>query len=350
MILDPKMPPEAKELIRKEFGLDKPLMAQYLYYLKNTLTGNFGRSFYYPEPVLEIVKRKLPPTILLFTTAVILSYLIGLPLGKSIAWRRGSRFEMGATVFGLFFYTVFIPWFGLIAIWIFSYKLGWFPIGGMLTPEIWATDSGLLPKMGDIPFFGKQQLIALYNRGVIDPENIDEYIGRDGYTALARALTEMTPEGIIEEIKASGLRGRGGAGFPTGLKWSFCRKAPGGPKYVICNGDEGDPGAFMDRSVIEGNPHLVIEGMVIGAYCIGASIGYVYIRAEYPLAVERLRLALETARGENLLGQNIMGLGFDFDIKVKLGAGAFVCGEETALIASIEGERGMPRAKPPFPV
>ena len=150
MILDPKMPPEAKELIRKEFGLDKPLMAQYLYYLKNTLSGNFGRSFYYPEPVLEIIKKKLPPTILLFTTAVILSYLIGLPLGKSIAWRRGSRFEMGATVFGLFFYTVFIPWFGLIAIWIFSYKLGWFPIGGILTPEVWAADVGLFPKIWDV--------------------------------------------------------------------------------------------------------------------------------------------------------------------------------------------------------
>ncbi len=150
MILDPKMPPEAKELIRKEFGLDKPLMVQYLYYLKNTLTGNFGKSFYYPETVLEIVKRKLPPTILLFTTAVILSYLIGLPLGKTIAWRRGSRLEMGATVFGLFFYTVFIPWFGLIAIWVFSYRLGWFPIGGMLTPEVWAADVGLFPKIWDV--------------------------------------------------------------------------------------------------------------------------------------------------------------------------------------------------------
>ncbi len=199
-------------------------------------------------------------------------------------------------------------------------------------------------------FHNKQVKVVLSDCGTIDPESIDAYKGVEGYKAQSKVLKELSPEETVKVIKDSGLRGRGGAGFPTGLKWELCSKNEADQKYIICNADEGDPGAFMDRSVIEGNPHLVIEGMVIGAYCIGASIGYVYIRAEYPLAVERLRLALETARGENLLGQNIMGLGFDFDIKVKLGAGAFVCGEETALIASIEGERGMPRAKPPFPV
>ncbi|HDO34899.1 MAG TPA: NADH-quinone oxidoreductase subunit NuoF, partial [Nitrospirae bacterium] len=169
------------------------------------------------------------------------------------------------------------------------------------------------------------------------------------YDALKKVLTTMTPEKTIEVVKASGLRGRGGAGFPTGLKWEFARNAPGEPKYLICNADEGDPGAFMDRSIIEGNPHSVIEGMVIGAYAIDASKGYVYIRAEYPLAVERLKIALEQARERGFLGENITDGDFSFDIKIKLGAGAFVCGEETALIASIEGQRGMPRAKPPFP-
>jgi NADH:ubiquinone oxidoreductase subunit F (NADH-binding)/(2Fe-2S) ferredoxin/Pyruvate/2-oxoacid:ferredoxin oxidoreductase delta subunit len=198
-------------------------------------------------------------------------------------------------------------------------------------------------------FHAKQVKVVLADCGVVDPEDIDSYIKRDGYQAVATVLKELTPEGTRQIIKDSGLRGRGGAGFPTGLKWEFCAKNDADQKYIICNADEGDPGAFMDRSVIEGNPHSVIEGMTIGAYSIGASIGYVYIRAEYPLAVERLRLALDHARERNYLGNNILDSGFDFDIKVKLGAGAFVCGEETALIASIEGERGMPRAKPPFP-
>ena len=206
-----------------------------------------------------------------------------------------------------------------------------------------------IPKMGDIPFFAKQQLIALYNRGVIDPERIDEYIGRDGYTALARALTEMTPEGIIAEIKASGLRGRGGAGFPTGLKWSFCRKAPGEPKYVICNGDEGDPGAFMDRSIIESDPHTLLEGMTIGGLAIGASKGFIYLRNEYPLALKRLLKAIDQAHDYGLLGEDILGTGFNFEITVSRGAGAFICGEETSLINSLEGIMPEPRVKPPYP-
>ncbi|GBD98573.1 NADP-reducing hydrogenase subunit HndC [bacterium BMS3Abin07] len=198
-------------------------------------------------------------------------------------------------------------------------------------------------------FHEKQVKVVLSNCGKVDPEDIESYIGRGGYDALKKVLTTMTPEKTIEVVKASGLRGRGGAGFPTGLKWEFARNAPGEPKYLICNADEGDPGAFMDRSIIEGNPHSVIEGMVIGAYAIDASKGYVYIRAEYPLAVERLKIALEQARERGFLGENITDGDFSFDIKIKLGAGAFVCGEETALIASIEGQRGMPRAKPPFP-
>ena len=199
-------------------------------------------------------------------------------------------------------------------------------------------------------FHDKQVKVVLSDCGNIDPESIDAYKGVEGYKAQEKVLKELSQEETINIIKDSGLRGRGGAGFPTGFKWELCAKNEADQKYIICNADEGDPGAFMDRSVIEGNPHSVIEGMVIGAYSIGASIGYVYIRAEYPLAVERLRMALDDARKDNMLGKNIMGSGFDFDIKVKLGAGAFVCGEETALIASIEGERGMPRAKPPFPV
>jgi len=198
-------------------------------------------------------------------------------------------------------------------------------------------------------FHEKQVKVVLSDCGEVDPEDIESYVNRGGYAALRKVLTTMTPEETIGLIKASGLRGRGGAGFPAGLKWEFARKAVGEPKYLICNADEGDPGAFMDRSVIEGNPHSVIEGMIIGAYAIGARKGYVYIRAEYPLAVERLKIALEQARQGGFLGNNIEGRGFDFDIRIKLGAGAFVCGEETALIASIEGNRGMPRAKPPFP-
>jgi len=199
-------------------------------------------------------------------------------------------------------------------------------------------------------FHEKQVKVVLSDCGEVDPEDIDSYIARGGYRATEKVLRGMTPEETINVIKDSGIRGRGGAGFPTGVKWEFARKAESGQKYIICNADEGDPGAFMDRSIIEGNPHAVIEGMIIGAYSIGADRGYVYIRAEYPLAVERLRLALGQARERKYLGSDIMGTGFEFDIKIKLGAGAFVCGEETALIASIEGQRGMPRAKPPFPV
>ncbi len=199
-------------------------------------------------------------------------------------------------------------------------------------------------------FHNKQIKVVLSDCGEVDPEDIDSYISRGGYEATKKVLTTMAPQEVIEIIKTSGLRGRGGAGFPTGVKWDMAIKAPGPVKYLICNADEGDPGAFMDRSVVEGNPHAVIEGMIIGAYAIGAPYGYVYIRAEYPLAVERLRLAIKQAKERGFLGKNILGKVFDFNIKVKLGAGAFVCGEETALIASIEGKRGQPRAKPPFPV
>jgi len=207
----------------------------------------------------------------------------------------------------------------------------------------------VIPKMMDIGFFAHQTLIALKNRGLIDPEQINEYIARDGYRALAKALTSMTPEQVIKEIKDSGLRGRGGAGFPTGLKWEFCRKSPGDEKYVICNADEGDPGAFMDRSIIESDPHLVLEGMIIGAYGIGANQGYVYIRNEYPLAMKRLEIAIDQARQYGLIGENIFESGFNFDIRIQKGAGAFVCGEETSLIASIEGKPPEPRQRPPFP-
>ncbi len=209
-----------------------------------------------------------------------------------------------------------------------------------------------VPKLSEIGFFSKQRLIALRNRGLIDPEKIDEYIARDGYRAASKALTSMTPEEIREEIKTSGLRGRGGAGFPTGLKWQFCAASPvepGEPKYIICNADEGDPGAFMDRSIIESDPHSVLEGMIIGAKAIGSSQGFVYIRDEYPLAVERLYLAIEQAREYGLLGDDILGTGLAFDLDVCRGAGAFVCGEETSLIASIEGRTPEPRVRPPFP-
>jgi NADH:ubiquinone oxidoreductase subunit F (NADH-binding)/(2Fe-2S) ferredoxin/NAD-dependent dihydropyrimidine dehydrogenase PreA subunit len=202
---------------------------------------------------------------------------------------------------------------------------------------------------GDVDFFGKQMRITLRNCGIIDPENIDDYLSLRGYEALAKVLTDMTPEQVVAEVKKSGLRGRGGAGFPTGMKWEFTAKQPGPEKYVICNADEGDPGAFMDRSAIEGDPHTVIEGMIIGGYAVGSSKGIVYIRAEYPLAIKRLEKAIAAAREQGLLGKNILGSNFSYDIEIRLGAGAFVCGEETALIHSIEGSRGMPRPRPPFP-
>ncbi|NMB25058.1 MAG: NADH-quinone oxidoreductase subunit NuoF [Firmicutes bacterium] len=201
----------------------------------------------------------------------------------------------------------------------------------------------------DIPFYRQQERIALADCGVIDPEDIWEYVARDGYGAMAKALTEMDPEAVCEAIVESGLRGRGGGGFPAGRKWVLTRQAEGEQKYVICNGDEGDPGAFMDRSLMEGDPHRVLEGMIIAGYAIGATKGYVYMRAEYPLAVRRMQKAIDDARAQGLLGDDILGSGFDFDIVIKEGAGAFVCGEESALIASIEGKRGMPRPKPPFP-
>ena len=206
-----------------------------------------------------------------------------------------------------------------------------------------------IPTMDDIPFYSKQRLIVLKNRGVIDPENIDEYIARDGYVGLGKALLEMTPQQIIQEVKTSGLRGRGGAGFPTGLKWEFANKAKGDVKYALCNADEGDPGAFMDRSVLEADPHAVLEGMIIAGKAIGAKQGYIYCRAEYPLAIKRLNIAIAQARDYGLLGKDILGSGHDFDIEIYQGAGAFVCGEETALMHSIEGKRGMPRPRPPFP-
>ncbi|HVO66848.1 MAG TPA: NADH-quinone oxidoreductase subunit NuoF [Syntrophales bacterium] len=206
-----------------------------------------------------------------------------------------------------------------------------------------------IPQMYEIPFFAHQKLIVLKNRGRIDPENIDEAIARDGYAGMAKALTEMTPEQIVKEVLDSGLRGRGGAGFPTGLKWRFCASQPGDVKYILCNADEGDPGAFMDRSVLEADPHAVLEGMVIAAKAIGAHQGYIYCRAEYPLALHRLGIAIKQAKEYGLLGKNILGTGFDVDIEIYQGAGAFVCGEETALMTSIEGKRGMPRPRPPFP-
>jgi NADH:ubiquinone oxidoreductase subunit F (NADH-binding)/(2Fe-2S) ferredoxin len=204
-------------------------------------------------------------------------------------------------------------------------------------------------KWHEIGFYGKQKRILLSNCGIVDPENIDHYLAREGYQALRTALAEMTPEQVIEEVSDSGLRGRGGAGFPTGVKWGFARKAHNWPKYVICNADEGDPGAFMDRSVLEGDPHSVVEGMIIAGYAIGAEAGFIYCRAEYPLAIKRLEIALTQARELGFLGDNILGSDFSFDIYIKEGAGAFVCGEETALIASIQGERGQPWPRPPYP-
>lgn len=201
----------------------------------------------------------------------------------------------------------------------------------------------------DIDLFKKQKKIVLRNTMYLDPLSIEEYIGRDGYAALGKALIHMRREDVINEVKKAGIRGRGGAGFPTGMKWGFTAAATGSPKYVVCNGDEGDPGAFMDRSVLEGDPHSVIEGMAICGYAIGAQQGYVYVRAEYPLAIQRLDHAIKKAREFNLLGKNIFDTGFDFDIEIRIGAGAFVCGEETALLTSIEGKRGEPRPRPPFP-
>ena len=203
--------------------------------------------------------------------------------------------------------------------------------------------------LSDTNFYKQQTRIALRLCGVINPENIDEYIAYDGYQALIKVLQTMTPQEVIDVIKNSGLRGRGGAGFPTGLKWQFCRNAVGDEKYIACNADEGDPGAFMDRSVLEGDPHSVIEAMTIGAYAIGAHQGYIYVRAEYPIAVQRLQIALKQAREYGLIGKNILDTGFDFDLDIRLGSGAFVCGEETALMTSIEGKRGEPRPRPPFP-
>ena len=212
------------------------------------------------------------------------------------------------------------------------------------------TENGIKP-LHDTNFYKKQHRVALRNCGNINPENIDEYIAKDGYQALAKVLNEMTPEQVIQEILDSGLRGRGGAGFPTGKKWQLARTIvqDGGQKYVCCNADEGDPGAFMDRSVLEGDPHAVIEAMAIAGYAIGASQGYIYVRAEYPIAVKRLQIAIDQAREYGLLGKNIFDKGFDFDLGIRLGAGAFVCGEETALMTSIEGKRGEPRCRPPFP-
>lgn len=206
-----------------------------------------------------------------------------------------------------------------------------------------------IPNYSEINFYKKQHRLVLENCGAINPEQIEEYIAVGGYEALAKAVTTMSPEDVIEEIKKSGLRGRGGGGFPTGMKWQFAKASVSDKKYVICNADEGDPGAFMDRSVLEGDPHKILEGMAVCGYAIGADEGYIYVRAEYPLAIKRLRIAIEQAEAMGLLGENIFGSGFSFKLHIKEGAGAFVCGEETALMASIEGKRGMPRARPPFP-
>ena len=221
------------------------------------------------------------------------------------------------------------------------------PVKRLLYQETVAEDT--IKSLDETGFYKKQKRVALRNCGVINPENIEEYIAYDGYEALGKVLTEYTPEQVIQIILDSGLRGRGGAGFPTGLKWKFAAANKADQKYVCCNADEGDPGAFMDRSVLEGDPHAVIEAMAIAGYAIGASQGYVYVRAEYPIAVKRLSIAITQAREYGLLGKNIFGTGFDFDVDIRLGAGAFVCGEETALMTSIEGKRGEPRPRPPFP-
>ena len=225
-------------------------------------------------------------------------------------------------------------------------------INGRLVTRLLHTERAGEPPvkaLTDTEFYRRQTRVALRNCGVIDPENIDEYIARDGYAALIKCLTEYEPQQVIDMVKASGLRGRGGAGFPTGMKWQFVKNAVGDVKYVCCNADEGDPGAFMDRSVLEGDPHAVIEAMTIAAYAVGGTQGYIYVRAEYPIAVDRCRIAINQAREYGLLGKNILGTGFSFDIELRLGAGAFVCGEETALMVSVEGNRGEPRPRPPFP-
>ncbi|MFA4965278.1 MAG: NADH-quinone oxidoreductase subunit NuoF [Thermoleophilia bacterium] len=224
--------------------------------------------------------------------------------------------------------------------------------GGVPVDKLLYTDPSTGERIAcahDIPFYRQQTRISLRDVGLIDPESIDEYLARGGYKAARTALTTMTPEAIVEEILASGLRGRGGAGFPTGTKWQFARRSPGEVKYIICNGDEGDPGAFMDASIMDGDPHAVLEGMLIASFAIGAHEGYIYVRAEYPLAVKRLRLAIAAAQERGFLGEDLFGTGWSFAVRIKEGAGAFVCGEETALIASIEGKRGMPRSRPPFP-
>jgi NADP-reducing hydrogenase subunit HndC len=206
-----------------------------------------------------------------------------------------------------------------------------------------------IPLLGDIPFFKKQMLLVLRNKGIIDPEKIEDYLARDGYTALEKVLTSMSPEQVVEEVTRAGLRGRGGAGFPTGIKWKVCRGEKKTPKYIICNCDEGDPGAYMDRSVFESDPHSVIEGQTIAGYALGAAHGYIYVRSEYPLAIRRMQLALDQAREYGLLGENILGSGFSFSLEIREGSGAFVCGEETSLIHSIEGQSPEPRQRPPFP-
>ena len=229
-----------------------------------------------------------------------------------------------------------------------SHLIGNMPVSRLQFHEM--TGDHHVAGLKDMAFYRKQERIALRNCGYIDPEDINEYIARDGYAALGKVLTSMTPDEVIQCILDSGLRGRGGGGFPTGLKWKFASGNRGNvKKYVACNADEGDPGAFMDRSVLEGDPHAVIEAMAIAAYAIGADEGYVYVRAEYPIAIDRLQIAMNQARAEGLIGENIFGTGFNFDLKVRFGAGAFVCGEETALMTSIEGNRGEPRPRPPFP-
>jgi NADH:ubiquinone oxidoreductase subunit F (NADH-binding)/(2Fe-2S) ferredoxin/Pyruvate/2-oxoacid:ferredoxin oxidoreductase delta subunit len=225
-------------------------------------------------------------------------------------------------------------------------------LGGCLVERLLYRDpatNSIADSWHKIGFYAKQKRIVLHNCGIIDPENIDHFLARDGYRGLHKAVTEMTPEQVIKVISKSGLRGRGGAGFPTGRKWATARQAPGTAKYVICNADEGDPGAFMNRSLLEGDPHCMLEGLTIAGYAVGAKRGFVYVRAEYPLAVERIQKAIQASRNRGLLGTNIFGRGFDFDIEIRLGAGAFVCGEETALMQSIEGRRGMPRTRPPYP-
>ena len=224
-------------------------------------------------------------------------------------------------------------------------------IGGEIVQRLLCKDidNSVVQKLDDLSFYKKQKRIALKNCGVIDPENIDEYIAFDGYKALEKVLFTMSQDDVIKTVTDSGLRGRGGAGFLTGKKWEFTKMAEGNQKYVVCNADEGDPGAFMDRSILEGDPHSVVEAMMIAGYAIGANKGYIYVRAEYPIAVQRFQIAIDQAREYGILGENIWGTNFSFDLEVRLGAGAFVCGEETALLESIEGRRGQPRLKPPFP-